>query len=146
MKIKRALMIVAGKTRDWSKGTAAVKPGGLIFLSGSVGFDKNGDIAKSVGEETRLALESIKQSVEEYGSSLENLVHIYEFVVGEFPNGIGNDPKWVEIDNEMQEYWKEHCPQFLRSNNPVAETTIECNRTINGTTSRNTSYSRDSLI
>ncbi len=49
---------------------------------------------------------------------------IYEFVVGEFPNGLGNNPKWAEIDNAMQEFWEAKCPQFLRENNPLVETAV----------------------
>ncbi len=125
MEIQRAPIVIAGQAREWARGTGVVGARGFVFLSGSVGFDLNtGKIPEGAGEQAKLALENIKGALEEYGSSLKNIVHIYQFVKGQFPNGVSNDPKWTEISHAMQDFWKENCPEFRHENNPIAETLI----------------------
>lgn len=125
MEIKRSPMVMTGENADWSKGTSVVGARGFIFLSGSAGWNlEAGTIPETPREQAVLALENIKALAGEYGSSLENLVHIFMFVKGQFPDGIANDPNWIEIDKTMQEFWRENCPELCRDNNPVPETLV----------------------
>jgi len=126
MEKKHSPVIIAGKQQNWAKGTAVLGARGFIFLSGSPGINhRTGEIPKSPGDQARLALENIKAILEEYGSSLENIVHIFQFVKGQFPDGnIINSPKWVEISKAMQEFWRDNYPEFLFENNCISETLI----------------------
>ena len=113
----------------WAKGTSAVGAKGSVFLSGCTGRNvETGEIAESPAEQAKLALTNIKSALAQYGSSLENILHIWEYVVGDFPDGIINDPKWAEINGAMQDFWRENCPEFLAEDNPPASTLLGITR------------------
>ena len=125
MEIYRTPAIVAGKPRGYAKGTKVTGSRGFVFLAGCVGMDVNtGEVPKGAGEQARIAMENIKTRLEEYGSSLKNIMHIWQFVKGEFPNGVFNDPRYAEIRNAVEDFWRENCPEFLRENNPPPFTLI----------------------
>ena len=125
MEIQRKPIIIAGKPGGWSKGTKVTGAKGFVFLAGTVGRDLNtGEIPRSAGEQTKLILKSIKTDLEEYGSSLKNILHMWIYVKGEFTNGIKFDPKFAEIDKVMEAFWKENCPEFLKENKPPASTLL----------------------
>jgi len=125
VKIQRTPFVIAGQPMEWAKGTGVIGSRGFVFVSGCVGIDPStGNIPEGAGEQTTIAMESIKTILAEYGSSLKNIVHIWKYIKGEFPNGIVNDPRWPEISKATEEFWRQNCPEFLRDNNPPADTLL----------------------
>ena len=125
MEIQRAPVVIAGQPAVYAKGTKVVGNKGSVWLSGSVGIDVGtGKVPEGAGEQAKLALENIKARLEEYGSSLKNIVHIWLYVKGQFPNGIINDPRYQAIRNAIDEFWRANCPEFLVGNNPPASTLL----------------------
>ena len=108
----------------YAKGTRIKGANGFVFLSGSVGMDTEDRIPETIGGQTMLAMKNLKRRLEEYGSSLENILFVRTYLKGDFPDGIINDSKFRECSAVMQDFWKEHCPEFLRQNNPPASTLI----------------------
>ena len=96
-----------------NKAPAAIGPyslgikspvGELVFVSGTVGWDANGNVAGdgSVAAQTRQALENIKSVLEAAGSSLEDVVKVTVFLT---------DPDDYEKMNEVRaEYFSENPP------------------------------------
>ena len=125
MEIKRSPVIVAGQQQAYAKGAAVIGSRGFVFLSGSIGIDiRNGKIPEEIAIQTKLALENIKIRLEEYGSSLENILHIWWYMKGQFPDGIRNSPEWEMCSQERERFWKENCPEFTSQNNPPAYTLL----------------------
>jgi enamine deaminase RidA (YjgF/YER057c/UK114 family) len=125
MEIRRAPVIIAGNPAVYAKGSAVTDAKGHVFLSGSVGVDVNtGKVPEGAGEQARLALENIKARLEEYGSSLSNILLVRKYIKGEFPNGIVADPLNREIGEAIENFWADHCPEFLKENNPPASTLL----------------------
>lgn len=125
MEIKRSPVIIAGNPAVYAKGSAVTGAKGYVLLSGSVGVDvKTGKVPEGAGEQARLAMENIKVRLEEYGSSLSNLLFVRKYIKGEFPNGIVADPMYQEIGEAIERFYAEHCPEFLKENNPPASTLL----------------------
>lgn len=125
MEIQRSQVVVAGQPAGYAKASAVTGAKGFVLVSGSVGIDvKTGKIPEGAGEQVKLAMENIKARLEEYGSSLKNILFVRRYVVGEFPNGIYNDPAFQEGNKAIQEFWRENCPEMLRENNPPANTLV----------------------
>ena len=95
MEIQRSPVMIAGKAQGYGKGTAATGARGFAFLSGAVGVDPDtGNIPEGIGEQAKIAMEAIKTRLEEYDTSLKNILHIWLYLKGQFPNAIVNDPGW----------------------------------------------------
>lgn len=125
MEIQRSPFVIAGQNREWAKGTVVFGARGTIYLSGSAGTDPGtGKTPEAIGEQTKNALESIKTILEEYGSSLKYILHMWYCVKGSFPDGMLGDPVWEEADKAMQDFWEENCPEFAVSNSPPASTLV----------------------
>ncbi len=125
MEIIRTPVIIADQPAVYAKGSAVKGAKGYVFLSGAVGEDiKTGRIPEGAGEQAKLAMENIKERLEEYGSSLSNILLVRKYVKGEFPNGIVTDPMYQEISEATENFWAEHCPEFLRGNKPPASTLL----------------------
>ena len=125
MEIKRSRVIIAGQPASYAKGSAVTDAKGLVFLSGSVGVDVNtGEVPKGASEQAKLAMENIKARLEECGSSLNRILLVRKYIKGEFPNGIANDPSYREIREAIENFWVDHCPEFLKKNNPPASTLL----------------------
>ena len=125
MEIQREPVVIAGKEQGYAKGTKATGASGFVFLSGSVGLDVNtGQTVEGAGPQANIALVNIKANLEGYGTSLKNIMHIFVFMKGDFPDGVGYDPKWPEVNAVMQEFWKENCPEFQKGNKPPAMTLL----------------------
>ena len=61
--------------------SSAVRAGGYIFVSGSVGhIDSEGKEVKGIEAQTRQCMESMKQVLEAAGSSLSNVVKVTVFL------------------------------------------------------------------
>jgi enamine deaminase RidA (YjgF/YER057c/UK114 family) len=125
MEIKRKPVIIGGQRRAYATGTSAVGASGFITLSGAVGEDaESGEIPDSIGKQTTIALSNIKQRLEEMGSSLENIMHIWWYLVGSFPEGISSTDEWKECARAIEYFWKNNCPDFYYKNNPPAGTLL----------------------
>lgn len=125
MEIHRMPVITGGKSRGYAKGTRAIGAKGFVWLSGVVGFDPDtGEIAEGIKEQTKLTMKNIKSRLEDYETSLKNILLIRQYFKGEFPNGVFNDPSYTECVATIEEFWKENCYEFLRENNPPAMTVI----------------------
>ncbi len=59
--------------------SAAVRTSNLLFVSGQVGIC-NGKVAEGIEEQTRWALENIRDVLAQAGSSLENVVKMTVFI------------------------------------------------------------------
>ena len=111
------------KSLHWAKGTKVIGARGFVFLSGFVGEDpKTGIFPEGYGAQTTLALEGIKESLEELNTSLKNICHIMWHVVGEFTNGVQDDPRNDERRKAEQEFWAKYCPEFAMGKNPPSST------------------------
>jgi len=125
MEIKRKPVVIGGERRTYAAGTSAVGTRGFVTLSGAVGEDaESGEIPESIGEQTTLALTNIKHRLEEMESSLENIMHIWWYLVGSFPGGIANTDDWKECTRATEYFWKDNCPEFHFKSNPPAGTLL----------------------
>ncbi|MBW1799561.1 MAG: RidA family protein [Deltaproteobacteria bacterium] len=125
MEIQRSPVIIAGQPAVYAKGSAVTGAKGFVLLSGSVGIDVDtGTIPEGAGEQAKLAMENIKARLEEYGSSLKNILLVRKYIKGGFPDGIVNDPVYGEIGGAIERFWADHCPEFLKENNPPASTLL----------------------
>ena len=117
----------AGKKMEWTTGCAVWNMGGIVFLSGAEGRDPDTDIpSPDIKVQTKLALEKIKTRLEEFGTSLDNILHVWYYVVGpDFPNGVQYDQKWINACMTMDEFWTENgVPQFCGDKTPLAGTLV----------------------
>ena len=98
----------AGKKMHWTTGHAVWNMGGIVFLSGAEGRDPDTDIARpGIKAQAKLALERIKARLEEFGTSLDNILHLTYYVVGpEFPNGVQEDQKWKDVTEVLDTFGK----------------------------------------
>ncbi len=108
----------------WATGTAVWDAKGFVFISGAEGIDPDTDqVVEGAYAQTKMALGKIKQRLEEFGASLENICHIWTYIAGpDFPIGVQMDPKALERTKALREFWQENCPQFLTS--PPATTLL----------------------
>ena len=74
----------------------------------------------------RLSLIEIKERLEEFGTSLDNICHMWYYIKGpEFPNGVEKDPKWLEAIRARDEFWVENgCPDLVSTKNPPPGTLL----------------------
>ncbi len=125
MEIQKLPFFLAGKQAEFGKGTKVIGAKGFVWLSGSAGHDPNtGKIPEGGGEQARIVMENIKVALADFGASLKNIVFWRRYIKGEFPNGIINDPGYREIDRALQEFWRENCPEFLKTNMPPGQTLL----------------------
>ena len=125
MEIQRTPVVIAGKPQTYAKGTKATGASGFVVLSGSVGVDINsGETPEGAAAQTKIALGNIKKYLEEYGTSLENIMHFWVNMKGDFPEGIVADPRCGEIFGAIDEFWDENCPEFRREDNVPAHTLL----------------------
>jgi 2-iminobutanoate/2-iminopropanoate deaminase len=50
--------------------------GGFIFVAGQIGIDSKGEVKVGIAEQTRQALNNIRNIIEAAGSSLENVLRV----------------------------------------------------------------------
>jgi len=112
----------------WAQGAAVYGQRGLVLLSGSDGADPETNIVvEGRYAQTKVALEDIKKSLEDFGTSLENICHIWYYVVGPFTEDgkrVGLYLKWEEHAKALEEFWAENCPEFCGDKNPPAATLL----------------------
>jgi len=117
----------AGKKMEWCTGCAVWNMGGIVFLSGAEGRDMDTDIPPaSIKDQTKLAMQKIKARLEEFGTSLDNILHLWYYIVGSsFPNGVQYDSKWIAAGEALDEFWTENgFPQFCHDKSPLAGTLV----------------------
>ncbi len=125
MEINRPLVIRAGKPVGGAKGTIVRGAGGFVFLQGFGGIDsETGVTPEGLGAQVKLAWKNIIKALEEAGSSVENLCHVWTHVVGSFPNGMGD--ALAEVVKARREVWTEHYGSEVVDKNPIAGTLIGC--------------------
>jgi 2-iminobutanoate/2-iminopropanoate deaminase len=57
----------------------AVQVGDTLYIAGTVGFDQNGKLPASIEEEAKLAMDGVKQVLENQGMSMDDLVSVQVF-------------------------------------------------------------------
>ena len=127
MIIKRLPVFHGGKQMPWSKGMAVQEAGGFVFLSGAEGRDPNTDaVPEGIGAQTRTTMEKIKARLKEFGTSPDNICHVWYYIKGpEFPNGVQEDPKWLEAVKARDEFWVENgYPDLVAMKNPLPGTLL----------------------
>ena len=77
---------------------AAINPAGkkLLSISGQIGNDIEGEIAESLEDQYRLALQNINLIVESQGGTKEDIAKITVFMTDE--------PDWVKIKSAADEF------------------------------------------
>ena len=117
----------AGKKLQFATGQAVRNMGGLVFLSSTEGTDPDTNKTRpGIKAQTKLALERIRDRLEEFGTSLDNILDMWYFIVGpEFPKGVLGDQKWKDAAEVINEFWRENgVPKFCWENNPLGGTLL----------------------
>jgi 2-iminobutanoate/2-iminopropanoate deaminase len=81
--------------------SAAVRTGNLLFVSGQVGY-RDGRLGQGIEEQTRFALENIRDILERAGSSLERVVKVTVFLT--------DISLWPAMNRVYQEYFPKEPP------------------------------------
>ena len=125
MEIKKSPVVVGGEKRAYASGTSAIGARGFVTLSGAVGEDADtGKIPDDIGEQTTIALTNITTRLEAQESSLENIMHIWWYLVGPFPEGISATDDWKKCARAIEAFWKDNYPEFHYKDNPPAGTLL----------------------
>jgi enamine deaminase RidA (YjgF/YER057c/UK114 family) len=125
MEIYRKPAIVAGQSRGYAKATSVSGAKELIWVSGCIGINEDtSEIPDDAGEQAKLVMKNIKSRLDDFGSRLENILFFRMYYKGIFPNGVFGDPNHTKIEKAIQDFWREHCPQFLRENCGPSESII----------------------
>jgi len=118
------------KLMPWGKGCVVKNPNGWIFLGGVGGIapDTNVraipsdlhpvNILPGIEAQARRCFERIKSNLEEMGSSLDNIVKMVFYVVGDFPNGLVSSETWQTVTRVKDEFFREHAPKLCSDDNP----------------------------
>ena len=131
MEIKTLKLYYGGKPMPWGKACVVKDFKGLVFLGGVEGIDPNTkikdsqaevfqpvDVAQGVEAQTRLCFQKLKSALEETGSALNNIVKMWYYVVGDFPEGLAYSNQWQTICRVREEFFKEHAPELCVDKNP----------------------------
>jgi 2-iminobutanoate/2-iminopropanoate deaminase len=81
--------------------SAAVRAGGLLFLSGQVGV-RDGRTGEGIEEQTRFTLENIRDTLAEAGGSLEDVVKVTVFLT--------DMSLWPAMNDVYREYFPHDPP------------------------------------
>ena len=119
MEIKTHKLYYGGKLMTWGKGCVVKNPSGWIYLGGTEGRDPDtDDVVPGVEAQAKLCFEKIKANLEEMGSSLDNIVKMWYYVAGDFPEGLAISDTWQTISRVRDKFFREHAPQLCTDNNP----------------------------
>lgn len=81
----------------------AVRVGDTLYLSGQLGIDRSMKLVPGgIGPETRQALENIKATLEQYGSTLD---HVIKATVM-----LADMDEWAEMNKVYVTYFTKHLP------------------------------------
>ena len=133
MILKRFPQYYGDRMMPWGEGTVVWGAGGFAFLGGVGGggpeaykWGEDYVLDEPIGQQAKESLEKIKTKLESYGTSLENIVHIWYYIVGEFPDGFVAHPRFQEAFQAIDEFWKENAPSLAHDKNPLPSTVIGC--------------------
>jgi 2-iminobutanoate/2-iminopropanoate deaminase len=83
--------------------SAAVRVGKMLYLSGQIGLDAAGKLAPGgIAGETCQAMENIKATLEQYGSSLDHVVKATVM--------LADMSEWAEMNKVYVTYFARHLP------------------------------------
>lgn len=130
MEIKTHKLYYGGQLMPWGKGCVVKNPNGWIFLGGVEGIDPDTkvqaypaetcpvDVVPGVEAQAKLCFKKLKATLEEMGSSLNNIVKMWYYVVGDFPQGLAYSDTWQTICSVREEFFREQAPRLCSDNNP----------------------------
>lgn len=131
MEIETKKLYYGGKLMPWGKWCVVRNPNGWIHLGGVEGIypDTNikssiaehnqpVDVAPSIEGQTQLCFEKLKAALEESGSSLENIVKMWYYIVGDFPEGLAYSDNWQTVCQVREAFFKEYAPKLCADQNP----------------------------
>ena len=108
-----------GELMPWAKGTVVKGARGLVWLSGTEGFDPHSlKMVEGAEAQSRMCWEKIKSGLEEMESSLDGLIQVTSWVVGPFPGGVADSPVWKTACEVREAFLSEHCPDLCAHRNP----------------------------
>ncbi len=120
---KKNYKLYHGETlMPWGKGSVVQGAKGLVFVAGCEGQDptqnmfKGGRIVAGADAQMRLALQKMKERLEEMGTTMENIVHMTIYIVGPFPEGVAYSPNYRR--DVLHQFFKENCPEMAFDKNP----------------------------
>lgn len=83
--------------------SAAVRVGKMLYLSGQIGIDDSGKLVSGgIAGETRRAMENIRATLEQCGSSLDHVVKATVM--------LADMSEWSEMNKVYVSYFKKHLP------------------------------------
>jgi len=81
----------------------AVRVGNMLYLSGRIGTDDSGKLVPGgIAEETRQTMETIKSTLERYGSSLDHVVKVTVM--------LADMGEWAAMNKIYVGYFPQHLP------------------------------------
>ncbi len=93
-------------TSENTKGlpfSTAVRVGRMLYLSGQIGLESTGQLAAGgIAGQTRQAMENIKATLEQYGSSLDRVVKATVM--------LADMGEWADMNKVYVTYFHEHFP------------------------------------
>jgi 2-iminobutanoate/2-iminopropanoate deaminase len=81
--------------------SAAVRTGNLLFVSGQVGI-RNGQTGEGIDEQTRFALENVRDVLAQAGATLEDVVKVTVF--------LSDMSLWPKMNDAYREYFPKDPP------------------------------------
>ena len=81
--------------------SAAVRTGNLLFVSGQVGT-RDGKIGQGIEEQTRFTMENIRDTLQQAGASLENVVKATVFIT--------DMSLWAGMNDTYKQYFAKDPP------------------------------------
>ena len=130
MEIETHKLYYGGKLMPWGSGCVVKNPNGWIYLGGVEGIDPDSkvqaqavenspvDVVPGVEAQARLCFEKIESNLTNMGSSLDNIVKMWYYVVGDFPGGLAFSDTWQTICRVREEFFRERAPQLCIDDNP----------------------------
>ena len=131
MEIETKKLYYGGKLMPWGKYCVVKNPNGWIYMGGVEGINPDTrtrdsiaehyqpvDVAPDVEAQTKLCFQKIKASLDEAGSSLNNIVKMWYYVVGDFPDGLAYSETWQTICQVREDFLKVHAPNLCADQNP----------------------------
>ncbi len=120
---KKNFRLYHGETlMPWGKGSVVKGAKGFVFVAGCEGQDptqnmfKGGAVAAGADAQMRVALQKMKDRLEEMGTTMENILHMTIYVVGPFPEGVAFSPNYRR--DVLHQFFRENCPEMAFDKNP----------------------------